>query len=335
MRLFNKTVIVVFALIAVGVALPVLAQRTPPPAPTSAPSATPIMPPQATAVPPASFSPTVVLPAAPFEPRTQSDLNVLTGNVQRPNGLTILDNTLYIACTGDDTIYETDATSGATRTYIWGVQNAHALIAETDDTSRRLTLWVPDYDASTLTRISGGTVSVIARDLQSPWGIAAMDEAHFLITSVRGNSVMRINRDGDAMTVISGLAAPTGIAADGTYAYVANSGSARRAIEWYPLTDLNGGATEGEVLVRGVQSPTGVQVGADGMLYFAYSLGTRGVVGRVNPDECRENGGCGNDQVEIVLYTELPSPLAGLTIAPDMRVFVHTMFSPEIYWTQL
>jgi hypothetical protein len=76
-------------------------------------------------------------------------------------------------------------------------------------------------------------------------------------------------------------------------------------------------------------------LGPDGYLYFAYSLGTRGVIGRVDPEVCRENNGCNIDRVEIVLYTELAAPLAGLAISPDMRLYVHTIFRPEIYWVQL
>jgi hypothetical protein len=71
------------------------------------------------------------------------------------------------------------------------------------------------------------------------------------------------------------------------------------------------------------------------MLYFAYALGTRGVVGRVDPEFCMENGGCSNDQVEVVLFTELAAPLAGLTFSDDMRLFVHTIYRPEIYWVQI
>jgi hypothetical protein len=55
----------------------------------------------------------------------------------------------------------------------------------------------------------------------------------------------------------------------------------------------------------------------------------------VNPQTCRENGGCTNEQVEVVVFTELPSPLAGLTLIPDMRLFIHTMFIPDLYWVQL
>jgi DNA-binding beta-propeller fold protein YncE len=269
-----------------------------------------------------------------FEPRLQSDLNVLTGNVQRPNGLTYLDGMLYIACTGDNTIYETNAITGSTRTYIWGVMNAHTLVAERDNNDL-LTLWIPDYQSNTLTRISRGNVQAVVRNLDSPWGITDVNSDYFLVTSLRSNTVERIERDGQRQVMIEGLAAPTGIDSDGTYVYVANNGSARRAIEYYSLDDLASGESSGQRLVSGVQNPTGVQLASDGNLYFAYSLGTRGVVGRVNPDRCRENGGCGNDQVEIVLYTELAAPLAGLTITPDMRLFVHTMFSPDIFWTQL
>jgi DNA-binding beta-propeller fold protein YncE len=264
----------------------------------------------------------------------QSDLNVLTGNVQRPNGLTYLDGMLYISCTGDNTIYETNAATGSTRTYLWGVMNAHTLIAERDE-SRELTLWIPDYQSNALVRIRRGSLQTIVRNLQSPWGIVDVSSAYFLVTSLRSNTVERIDRDGRRQVWIEGLAAPTGIDSDGVYVYVANNGSARRAIEYYALEALEAGDYEGRRLVSGIQNPTGIQLASDGNLYFAYSLGTRGVVGRVDPEACRENGGCGNDQVEIVLYTELAAPLAGLTITPDMRLFVHTMYSPEIFWTQL
>jgi hypothetical protein len=84
-----------------------------------------------------------------------------------------------------------------------------------------------------------------------------------------------------------------------------------------------------------VQNVTGLALGNDGLLYFAYSLGTRGVVGRVDANACAEAGGCENADVEIVVFTELAAPLAGLTISPDNRLYVHTMFQPEIYWVQL
>lgn len=279
-------------------------------------------------------SPTSDRSSIPFEPRMQSDLNVLTGNVQRPNGLTYLDGMLYISCTGDSTIYETDAVTGSTRTYLWGVMNAHTLIAERDN-DQVLTLWIPDYQSNTLTRIRRGSLQPIVRNLESPWGITDVNSEYFLVTSLRLNTVERIDREGRRRMLIEGLAAPTGIDSDGVYVYVANNGSARRAIEYYALDELEAGEYEGGRLVSGIQNPTGIQLASDGNLYFAYSLGTRGVVGRVDPEACRENGGCGNDRVEIVLYTELAAPLAGLTVTPDMRLFVHTMYSPEIFWTQL
>lgn len=87
--------------------------------------------------------------------------------------------------------------------------------------------------------------------------------------------------------------------------------------------------------MTGLQNTTNLNLASDGYLYFTYALGTRGVVGRVNPAVCHENGGCTHDQVEIVIYTELATPLAGLTISPDMQLYIHSMFSPDIYWVQL
>lgn len=277
--------------------------------------------------------------AAPFEPLTQADLNILTGNVQRPNGIAYFDNLLYTACTGDGTIYEINSETGLTSTYIWGIINAHTMYVEQGD-DRALRLWVPDYTENSLKEVTRFGVERIAANLQGPWGIAYLDDEQFLITNLLGGNVSRVTRAGDVVVVLDGLASPAGLVHDGEYVYIANNGSARRAIEWYPLealatAEMSAAMPDEQVLVSGVQNPTGLQLAEDGNLYFAYSLANRGVVGRVNPQTCLANGGCSNADVEIVLYTDLDAPLAGLVVTPDMRIFVHTMFAPELYWARL
>lgn len=272
-----------------------------------------------------------------LEPWTQSDLQILTGNVQKPNGIAWFNNHLYTACTGDSTLYELDDRSGATRTYIYGVRNAHNLFAE-QDSAGELNIWVPDFETDRFLRIQRTGVTTVSAALSGPWGIAALNENEFLISNLRSSNLVVMNRDGEMREVVSGLRSPTGLVASEDHIYVANNGSARRAIEWIAREDAlaeSGPVEETKPLVAGLQSTTGLVLAPDGYLYFAYALGTRGVVGRVDPAVCREQGGCSNDEVEIVLYTELAAPLAGLTISPDMRLFVHTMFSPDIYWLQL
>lgn len=277
---------------------------------------------------------------------TQSELKVITGNVQRPNGAVWFDNKLYVVCTGDWTIYTLDDTTGATQTYIYGVRNGHSLYAEAEG-QNSLTLWVPDINTGQLLKVNPARApEPVIRNLDSPWGIAYLNSNSFLITSLNGNSIILANRDGGTMEITTGLRSPTGIAVDteNQFAYVANSGSARRAIEWINTAEINTEEApddaeslnlEPQPLVSGLQNTTGVALGSDGKLYFTYALGTRGVVGRVDPQKCRENGGCTNDEVEIVVYTELAAPLAGLTISPDMELFIHTMFRPEIYRAEL
>jgi hypothetical protein len=297
---------------------------TPTAGPTKTPSATP-----AAAVPPLTEE---AVSSSGFQSFTQSDLSVLRANVQRPNGLAWHGNLLYTACTGDSTVYEINSETGQTRIYIAGVRNAHTIYAEGSDNN--LTMWVPDFGSNTFSRVTRNNVETILEDLNGPWGIAYLDEDNFLITNLLGNSLIRANRDGEAETLLDQLAAPTGIVLDGDILYLANNGSTRRAIEWYHINAMDDD-TENHVLVSGLQNTTGLQLGADGYLYFAYAIGTRGVVGRVNPQTCRENGGCTNEEVEVVVFTELPSPLAGLALSPDMRLFVHTMFVPDLYWVQL
>ncbi len=88
-----------------------------------------------------------------------------------------------------------------------------------------------------------------------------------------------------------------GIVHDDQTLYVANYGSTRRSIEWYSLISTLVSGQDAEptriiVLVSGLQNTTGLQLGSDGKLYFAYALGNRGLVGRVDPQVCLANGGC-------------------------------------------
>ena len=271
----------------------------------------------------------------PAEPFTQTDLTILSGNVQRPNGIIWLDNKLYTACSGDWTLYEIDDTTGSTITFVFGIRNSHSLHAET--TATGFNLWVPDFETNSLFRVDQNRAAPtsINNNLNGPWGIASIDENNFLVTNFKGNNITRINRNGQTRVVLDGLRSPAGIASDNEFIYFANTGSARRSIEWISYEDTRSSESiEAQSLVSGLQNTSGVVLTEDGYLYFTYSLGTRGVVGRIDPEVCRD-GGCTNEQVEIVLYTDLPAPLAGLTISPDMRLFVHTLYRPEIYWVQL
>lgn len=307
--------------------------------PTPAPSKTPTPTPPSEAI---STSEAIVVPDTHITtPYTQADLATLTGNIQRPNGLYWYKDHVYTACTGDWTVYDIDTLTGNTTQYIYGVKNAHTLYATEVD--NQISLWIPDFQSNTLTNITRGVTQNVASDLKGPWGITPLDSSVFLVTSLQGNTVISVTTDGAVTEIIRNLKSPTGIAHDEGYIYVANTGSARRAIEWFSLSaiandeevfDAENSATE-HILVSGLQNVTNITLAADNYLYFAYALGTRGVVGRVDPNLCREQGGCTTENVEIVLYSELAAPLAGLTISPDMKLYVHSIFSPDIYSLQI
>ena len=274
-------------------------------------------------------------PAPTLEPFIQSDLTILAGNVQRPNGIYWHDGYLYTGCAGDFTIYRVNDTTGETTTYMAGVQNAHTIYAETN-AQGGVDLWVPDFQRNAVVNVvEGPEMNMIAEGLNSPWGMDVASDGSFFVTQLRGDNVLHVQRDGTYAEVAVDLRNPTGIAVDGDYVYVANNGSARRAIEWFDVNEAPINEDSIQPLVQGLQNTTGVVLGPDRLLYFAYSLGTRGIVGRVDPEHCRENGGCTNADVEIVLWSELSAPLAGLTLSDDLRLYVHTMFGSEIYYVQL
>ena len=284
-------------------------------------------------------APSIVTSTTSF---TQADLSLLTGNIQRPNALTWHDGNIFAACTGDWTVYQIDAASGTTAQYIYGVKNAHSMLALDDEAGTGTSLVIPDFQSNSLVQITRGVVKNLAINLNGPWGVTQFADAQFLVTNLRGNDVVLVG-DGDLKTLITNLRSPTGIAADDKFIYVANTGSARRAIEWFDAPTASTKTlpidaedkTVSHSLVTGLQNVTNIVMGADGLLYFGYSLGTRGVVGRVDPATCRENGGCSNDQIQIVIYSELAAPLAGVTLSDDMHLYVHIIFSPEIYWVDL
>ncbi|MBI5669854.1 MAG: hypothetical protein HZC41_17800 [Chloroflexi bacterium] len=274
------------------------------------------------------------------QPFTQADLSVITANTQRPNGMTWHNNKLYTVCSGDWTVYEIDSTNGETAQYIYGVRNAHSLLAS--DSNEGIQLLIPDFQTDSLIRIQRGVTENIATGLNGPWGITSLNPETLIVTNLKANNAVAISGN-ETSEIITNLRSPTGIAVNSQYLFIANTGSARRAIEWFDLSQLPSGERdtplkadeEGKPLVSGLQNTTGITLGPDGLLYFAYALGTRGIVGRVDPEVCINNGGCSNDQIETVVFTELPVPLAGLTVSPDMRLFVHSMYSPELYWLQL
>ncbi|MBA3873387.1 MAG: hypothetical protein H0X30_30000 [Anaerolineae bacterium] len=300
------------------------------------PTATPtIIPPKLTAAPTATTDSTVSTTSF-----TQADLSLLTGNIQRPNGLVWHDGMIYAACSGDWTVYQIDAETGNTTQYIYGVKNAHSMVAQTD--GKGTNLWIPDFQSNNLVEITQGVVKNVATNLDGPWGIAQFNDSQFLVTNLHGNDVVMVG-DGDLKEIITNLRSPTGIVVADKYIYVANTGSARRAIEWFDAPNASTKSlpidaedkTVSHSLVTGLQNVTNIVMGSDGFLYFGYSLGTRGVVGRVDPAICRKNGGCSNDQIQIVVYSELAAPLAGVTLSDDMHLYIHSIFSPEIYWVDL
>lgn len=265
-------------------------------------------------------------------PFLQSDLELIVGNVQRPNGLVWFDDTLYTVCNGDWTIYKIDDRSGETVTFVFGVRNGNSLIAES--TEAGFDLFVPDPDTGTLWKVDQGRAAPvgISSELPAPWGITRLTDDAFMVTDTGANAIISVSAAGEQETIHSELRAPTGIVRADDTVYFANGGSARRGIEFFQLAD-DGAQTEIKPLVSGLQNTTNVVMGADGYLYFSYALGTRGVVGRIEPSRCQASG-CSNQDVEMVVFSDIPAPLA-IAVSDDLRLFLHSRYRPEIYWVQL
>ena len=264
----------------------------------------------------------------PQPPYLQGDLTLLVGNVQRPNGLVYHEGSLFTVCNGDWTIYKVDAETGESVSFVFGVHNGNSLIAETTDSG--FDLFVPDPETGTLWQLDERRQSPVkvADELAAPWGITRLDDETLLVSDTRENAIIGVDSDGVTSTLVEGLRAPTGIAHQDGALFIANGGSARRGIEVYDLE-----TEELSPLASGVQNISNIVVGADGLLYFAYALGTRGMVGRIDPALCLDEG-CGADDIEPVVFSDVPAPLA-ISLSDDMRLFLHSRYRPEIYWVQL
>ncbi len=265
-------------------------------------------------------------------PFLQGDLELLVGNVQRPNGFVWHDGSLFTICNGDWTIYKIDDRTGDTITFVFGVRDGNTLILE--DTEAGFDIWTPDPESGTLWKVDQrrAAPAAITAELESPWGIARLDSSQFLITDTRVNGIVTVGENGERSEVHSELRAPTGIVKHGSRVYFANGGSARRGIEYFSV-EADGSYSDIKPLVSGLQNTTNLALGSDGKLYFAYALGTRGIIGRIDPTLCLDSG-CSGDDVELVVFSDIPAPLA-ITLSDDLRLFLHSRFRPEIYWLQL
>lgn len=266
------------------------------------------------------------------QPYLQSDLNLLVGNVQRPNAMFWFDDHLYTVCNGDWTIYKIDDANGDTITFVFGVKNGNSMLIEGDADAFRI--WVPDPESESLVMVDQDRQAPITVSDQfgAPWGITRFDQESLLITDTSLNAILQVDESGQVETITSELRSPTGIASDENRVYFANGGSARRGIEWLQALD-DGGFSQPKPLVSGLQNVTNIELGQDNLLYFAYALGTRGVVGRIDPLSCLEQG-CDNADVEMVVFSDIPAPIA-LALSSDLRLFLHSRYRPEIYWAQL
>ncbi|MCY4464362.1 MAG: hypothetical protein OXE46_02360 [Chloroflexi bacterium] len=281
---------------------------------------------QAIPTPTAAATPSTALPTRlPF---LQGDLTLLIGNVQRPNGLVYHEGDLFTVCNGDWTVYKVDAQTGDSISFVFGVRNGNSLIAESTETG--FDLFVPDPESGALWQLDQRRLAPvkIAERLTGAWGITRLDDNVLLVSDTRANSIFAIESGGAISKLVEGLRAPTGIVRHEDRVYIANGGSARRGIEVFELE-----SGELNPLVSGVQNTSNLALGADGFLYFAYALGTRGVVGRVDPLLCLD-GGCSGDDIEPVVFSDVAAPLA-ITLSDDLRLFLHSRFRPEIYWVQL
>ena len=277
-------------------------------------------------------TPTAVATPSPVPaqqlPFLQGEMTLLVGNVQRPNGLVYYDGSLFTVCSGDWTIYKVDARTGESISFVFGVHNGNSLIAES--TEAGFDLFVPDPDTGALWQLDQRRQAPvkIAEELAAPWGITRLEDEVLLVSDTRENAIFAINGGGELSTLVEGLRAPTGIVRHDDRLYIANGGSARRGIEVFELE-----SGELKPLISGIQNTSNIVLGTDGLLYFAYALGTRGVVGRVDPLFCLDDG-CSGDDIEPVVFSDLPAPLA-ITLSDDLRLFLHSRFRPEFYWVQL
>ncbi|MEO1291096.1 MAG: hypothetical protein AAFV93_25460, partial [Chloroflexota bacterium] len=160
---------------------------------------------------------------------TQEDLSVLVGNVQRPNGIVYFDDFLFTACNGDWTLYRIDSVTGQTITYVFGIRNAHQMVAQ--ETDAGFNIWIPDFDTDQLMRVdhtASAPRMVSNENLDGPWGIGEIAPEQFLISNLRADNLVVADTSGNTQVAMEGLRAPAGIIIHGDYVYVANNSSARR-----------------------------------------------------------------------------------------------------------
>jgi len=178
----------------------------------------------------------------------------------------------------------------------------------------------------------------VARDLHGPWGLAYVDEEHFLLTNLLSNTVNLLSRDGDNQVLLDGLSAPMGLVHDEETVYVANYGSTRRSIEWYDYDAVLDGSAD----ARRSRSCAGQRLAERDRLaawqrrqaLLCLRASNRGMIGRVDPQIC------GRTAVAVTINRDraLQRPrgaAGGLNAHAGHAAVRHTMFQTDLYWADI
>lgn len=75
-----------------------------------------------------------------------------------------------------------------------------------------------------------GDVTTLATGFNSPWGITS-DGTYLYVADSGSNTVYKVDAGGNKTVISTAFASPTGLTTDGTYLYVTESGGAVKRIQ--------------------------------------------------------------------------------------------------------
>ena len=233
------------------------------------------------------------------------DMEVVYSGIQRPHGIGVAGDTLYVSSEVDRGLYRI---ADGVLELVARANFPHDMIATLDGA-----LITPVFLEDRVVRIDeDGTLTELATGMSGPNGIAEDGDGSYYVSNYFAGTVVLIGDDAPPQTIATRLDGPAGVAygRDSNTLYVAEYLGNRIAV-------IRGDERD-HIALSGLVNIESLFVNSDGQLLATAERNGRGVVVEVS-----EDGG-----YEVLVSTDLPGPLVG-HFTRDGYVYLVSPNDPE------
>jgi hypothetical protein len=246
-----------------------------------------------------------------------ADIEVAVDGIPGIHGLGVFDGTLYVSSWTKQALYKVDVGNGYRRQLTDEVDGIHDMVMEGN------AIVTPVFGEDRLVKVDKGSgqITILARDLAGPNGIAKARDGGYYVSNAKSGTVVKISSDGkDVRQIASGLKEPAGIISDtDNILYVAQySDPANSVIQIFDngkIQPLVGGMTQAETLLRDDRRNLIIGHSQDGKAAFSFF----------------KRGGT---TAQPLLRTNLPGPVIG-PVSDERYLYFASIGDSKVYKIRL